>query len=257
MAEFASTRHAAEFDDRERDYRTVEPWAIVALVLGAVSAVALLDPLLLLVPLVALGASVVALVRLARDTDRSGRAAALAGLALAIMFGVAPVAQMATTWAMLSRQARGVGDQFFEYLRERSPEKAMMLRFAPDQRRPFDNLLWKFYQSDNEAQQNLRAFVQHPLIKTLLALGPKAQVRFYKTLRVGNEGSRGLVSYLYTVTYSDDDPKRPNAKTTFFVNLLMERKPTENPNINPWRVSNIEGGVNPFTWSPAEKQSSG
>ena len=41
MSESASTRPAAEFDDRERDYRTVEPWAILTLVLGAVSVAAM------------------------------------------------------------------------------------------------------------------------------------------------------------------------------------------------------------------------
>jgi hypothetical protein len=250
MTDSAPTRPAAEFDDRERDYRTVEPWAIVTVVLGAVSVAALLDPILWLVPLLGLGAGIVALSRLHGDTNRTGRPAALAGLALSIVFGIAPVAQMATTWILLSRQAREVSGQFLEFLREQSPEKAMMLRFAPDQRRPFDDLLWTFYKNDNEAKQNLQTFVEHPLVKALLLLGEKSEIRFYKTVRVGNEGSRGLVSTLYTVTYPDDDPQRPGGKKTFFVNLLMERRPTENPNINPWRVSNIEGGVNPSAPAP-------
>ncbi len=217
MAESAPTRPAAEFDDQERNYRTVEPWAIAALVLGAASATALLDPILWLVPLLGLGAGFVALARLHGDANRSGRPAALIGLALSIVFGMAPLAQLATTWIMLARQSRAVGDQFMEFLQEQSPEKALMLRFAPDQRRPFDELLWAYYKNDNEAKQNLQTFVEHPLVKTLLALGPKAEIRFYKTVRVGSEGSRGLVSSLYTVTYPDEDPKPPRQK-----NLLRQ-----------------------------------
>ena len=240
MAESTAANSHIEFDDPQREYRTIEPWAVGGLALGVLSAPALFGGVLWLLAGVAGVAGVIALRRLRRDPSRGGRSVALVGLALSIIFGVAPAAQILASRVLLSRQARPVADQFLEFLREDSPEKAMMLRFAPDRRRPFDELLWTYYRGDAEARKELEQFVQHPLIRTLLALGSRAEVRLYKTSAVGTDGPRGLVHYWYTVTYPDEDKKK-----TFFVSLVLERNPTETPGINPWRVAEFHGGGDP------------
>ncbi len=248
MADSTPVNSHLEFEDPQREYRTVEPWAVGGLVLGVLSASALLGGLLWLMAGVGVVANLVALGRLRRDANRSGRGAALCGLALSIIFGVAPGAQMAASRVLLARQAQEVADQFLEFLRQDSPEKALMLRFTPDRRRPFDELLWTFYRGNAEVKGELELFVQHPLIRTLLALGSRADVRFYKTSTVATEGTRGLVHYYYTVTYPDTDGKK-----TFFVSLLMERKPTAMPDINPWRVADFSGGGDPRAALPKKQ----
>jgi hypothetical protein len=245
MAESAPERSPAEFADPEREYRAVEPWAVGGLLLGLLSPAALLGSLLLLVPPVGLLVNLVALARLSRDANRTGRPAALGGLALSVVFIVAPMAQMATSWVLLSRQARDVADQFLEYLREGSPEKAQILRFAPDQRQPLDELLWTYFRNNAEAKGNLIAFVANPTVRTILELGGRAQVRFYKTAGVATAGTRGVVTYYYTVTYPAAGPQRFRGKKTFLVAVVLERKPTRNPDINPWRVVDVDGGFDP------------
>jgi hypothetical protein len=234
MPESATGSSLTESHDPQQDYRTIEPWAVGGLVLGVLSAVAMFGGLLWLLAGLGVVANLVALRRIHRNANRSGRGAALLGLSLSVIFSVAPGAQMAASRLILARQAREVADQFFEFLREDSPEKAMSLRFAPDQRRPFDELMWTYFRNDNEAKAQLRVFVATPVVRTILAIGPRADIRFYKTRSVATEGSRGLVSYYYTVTYPDGDGKK-----TFFVDVLMERNPTVKPGINPWRVTGL------------------
>src|SRR5207249_2611764 len=101
------------------------------------------------------------------------------------LFGIAPGVQMATSYLILSRQAQPFAQEFFGYLREGSPQKAMMLKFAPDYRQSLDDGLWVFYRHDLEGKKALKEFVANPAVRALLALGDKAQVRLYKVAAVG------------------------------------------------------------------------
>lgn len=75
-------------DHEPAGYRPVSVPAIAALVLGALSALALVSPLLFVVPLVAVAVAVAALADVEREgAAKAGRLAAVAGLALAVGFG--------------------------------------------------------------------------------------------------------------------------------------------------------------------------
>jgi hypothetical protein len=238
MVESAPLESLDPADDVE--YQAVEPWAIIGLLLGLISPIALVAPVLWFVPILGLVAAAVALRNLRRDR-RPGRALALVGLVLSTIFIAAPVTRIFSAEWLLSRQARPVADQFMEYLRERSPEKALMLVFAPDQRRPIDDTLWLYVRSDDEVKGELRKFVDAPPIRMLLALGDEARVRFYRTGSVATSGKIAQVNYVYSVTFDDEDGKTK----TYFVALRLERKPTAKPDINPWRVRDYGGGFDP------------
>jgi hypothetical protein len=242
MIESSATDSFAPPADPERDYKRVDAWAVGGLLLGFLSPLTLIAPILWLVPLLGLAANGLALRRMKLDSNLVGFKAALLGLALSIVFGVAPVAQYLTSFAVLSRQARPIADQWFEYLRQDSPEKALMLKMAPDYRQPMNEDLWLFYRHNGDANRDLRTFVQHPLVRALLVLGDRAQVRFYKTTAVDTLGSLGQVQYWYTVTYPDHGDKK-----TFFVRILLERKPTLRASLNPWCVKGFVGGFDPAT----------
>jgi hypothetical protein len=234
---------SASSEDPEAGYRSIEPWAVGGVLLGLLSAVSLLDTMLWLVAAAGVGANLVALARIRRDAFRDGRGAALLGLGLSIVFVVAPVAQWATARWLLTRQARPVADHFLKFLTEDSPEKAMDLRLSPYRRMPLDDRLWSRFRQDKELQSELRSFVRDPTVRTLLALGPRADVRFYETAAVMTEGPRALVSLYYTVTIPDQsDPKQ---KTTFFLNVILERKSVEPLDVNPWRIMDFAGGFDP------------
>jgi hypothetical protein len=239
---FAESPHQHS-GEPELEYRSVEPSAIGGLILGLLSPLALLSSILWLVPLFGIAANALALRRLRQDPNRVGRSAALVGLGLSVLFGVVPVAQIATEYVVLKDQPRELADQFLDYLRHDEPRKAIMLRSVPDFRKALDNdeAVKLFFRNNQEAKNDLAKFVQLPVARTLLALGERADIRFLATMGAGARGDRAQVSYWYTVTFDDEQGK----KKTFLVGLLMERKPTENPELHPWRVQDFMGPINP------------
>ncbi len=225
----------SELPESELEYLSVEPWAVMGLLLGVLSPVALLGGVWWLVPLTGIVVSLIALGRMHSEAGRSGRIVALAGLCLALAFGIAPGAKWISAQWLLKYQARPLADQFMEYLRQDHPEKALMLRVVPDFRLPLDDDegLWVAARNDRDNRAEMQRFVQDPVIRTLLALGERSQVRFYRASNVVTEGPRALVEYQYTVTFDDEDGK----KKTFLVGLLLERWPdVKNDSITPWRV---------------------
>lgn len=77
-------------------YRPVSRLAVAALVAGALSSLALTTPLLWILPLVGVAIAAAALADVGRPgAEKAGRAAALAGLALAVGFGMQAVASKA------------------------------------------------------------------------------------------------------------------------------------------------------------------
>lgn len=240
----------SESIDPQIEYRAVEPWAVIGLILGMLSPLATLGSLWWLLPPAAALVNLIALARLSSDPGRIGRIAALSGLCLSIVFGVAPAAQWVTSQLVLRNQPRPVADQFFEFLRQGQPEKAMLLRVLPDYRQSLDDddTIWLSLRHDNEARGELERFVKNPLVRTLLELGERANVRYYRTAAIVPEGGRALVDLWYTVTYDDDDGQ----KKTFLVGILLERTPNNTKtDISPWRVKDYIGGFDP-TAKPKE-----
>jgi len=77
-------------------YRPVSVLAVVALVAGFVSALALASPLLWVLPVVGIGLSYAALVDVGGERCKAGRLAALSAMALSIGFGTQAVTARAT-----------------------------------------------------------------------------------------------------------------------------------------------------------------
>lgn len=109
-------------------YLPVSRLAVGAVVLGGCSALAVVSPFFLVVPLVAVAVSVAA----CRDCERpagpkAGRLAALAGLALAIGFGTQAVSMLVVTRASAAGRAAAAAEIFLAAVRDgRSADAAAM-----------------------------------------------------------------------------------------------------------------------------------
>lgn len=104
----APTGAADEFDADEfdADYRSLSGSAVVALLVGLLSPVALLAPMLVVVPLVAIAVAAVALRSLAANREvLTGRPLALTGLALAVASLAMTTTRDAVRHRLLSAQA--------------------------------------------------------------------------------------------------------------------------------------------------------
>lgn len=92
-------------------YRPVSGMAVAAVVAGAISAAALLNPFFWVVPLLAIGVACLGLADTARPgAEKAGRSLALVGLALAVGFGAQAVSATAVQqWIMRSRAEAAAG----------------------------------------------------------------------------------------------------------------------------------------------------
>lgn len=222
-------------------YRAVSPIAIIALILGMLSASSLLHPSGCAIALLGAVVSIVALNRIAASPELIGRKAALLGLALSIAFGVAAPAQALTTRWWLAGEAEPAALGWFRYLQDDKPELAHQMTQLYATRQQPDRVL-DFYRSSPEAKENLTEFVADPLIRTLLALGDKAQIRLYETGDITFDKEGELIEQYYAVTYPDPRTRQPR---TFFVRMDIDRLTHKGTGETRWRVISTRGGVRP------------
>ncbi len=78
---------------------------------------------------------------------------------------------------------------------------------------------WPFQYNDEFRHADLRSFLDNKIVRLLLALGEKADIRFYKTLSQTTQPSKNEVQSIYSVTYEDE----AGAKKTFFVKMVGEK----------------------------------
>jgi hypothetical protein len=226
-------------------YRALSGLAVAGLVLGLLSPLWMIDPLLWLLPVPPLGILLSALalrqIRLAAPV-LVGRRAALVGLLLSVFFGAAaPANWLCYRWA-IRREARQFAHQWFDLLAHDRPQQAYQLT-QPPKYRPLlgGNTLQGLYRAGSPARKALDDYVSRQLIRTLLALGERAQVRYYQTDGFTHTGQKDVIFQTYAVTYHDPTS---GEKKTFFVSLHMERVKLDTGRAG-WQLMRTEDGFKP------------
>jgi hypothetical protein len=235
--------HITAPDDAElAAYRALSAQAVVGLLFGLLAPLALVDPLLWWIPMLGVLLSALAIRRIKRNDSLTGRKMATAGLVLSLLFGAAAPSD----WLLYRRIVRNEARQFswlwFEFLKQDEPQKAHQLTLAPAVRQMLDHRLWAFYRNDPKLRQALEGYVQAPLVRTLLALGPKAQVRFFDTAGQTRQDDNDVVDELFAVTYEEDGENK-----SFFVAIQAVRHKLATGEAS-WRITQAEGGVRPQGW---------
>ncbi|MBN2474614.1 MAG: hypothetical protein JXB62_08395 [Pirellulales bacterium] len=222
-------------DAQIAEYRALSAPAVAGLMLGLLAPLAMIDPLLWIVPLVGTFVSGSALWRIARNAPvLSGRRAALTGLVLSLVFATAgPTGWAGYRW-LIRREARQFALAWFGFLRHDEPHKARQLLTNPVYRPPLGDQLSDLYRDDPNWAEELKSYVARPLVRRLLDLGEKAQVRYYDTTAQKQVAGHDMVDQRYTVTYDEDGKRR-----AFFVaiKLLRTRLGTKWAN---WRITQAE-----------------
>jgi hypothetical protein len=249
MQEFnlPSARLSAPQDEELAAYHALSGLAVAGLVGGLLSPLAMVTVLLWILPPLAVALNLLALWRIHRRAPALvGRKAALVGLVLAAVFtAAAPADWLVYRW-LVRGEARQFASLWFEALRDGQPQQAHLLTIDPKHRRTFREKDWQFYRDAPRWRDDLRGYVNQPLVRTLAALGPKAQVRFYQTVDQGRNELSGndWVQLVYAVSYDDE---KDEGRKSFFVALLVERLQLADGLAN-WRVLRAEGGVRPEGW---------
>ncbi len=218
------------FDSDVAAYRSLSRPAAAGLILGSLSFTAFLHPAFWAFPAFAFVFSLWGIFAvLRRPNELIGLRAAQIGLVLAAFFGAAaPCADFCYRNAVRA-EARQFAATWFQLLADGRPELAHMLTLAPDSRRPLDDAAWDLYKTDLKQRVALESYVAPTtdaktpnLIRVLLALGKKAEVRYFDTISetVGDNGG-DLLLQRYSVTYAEDGKKK-----SFFIHLQMAREHT-------------------------------
>ena len=230
------------FQDAEiAEYRAVSGAAVASLIFGSLSIVALVDPFVWIVPAIGIVCGLGGLWQISQNpTVLIGRKAAIVGLGLSVLFGTTAVGNWTMQRWMMRSQARDFASLWFTLYQRRAPEKAFQLLQPRSGRRPLNSSLWNFYKQTPKAERELEEHVEEKLIRTLLALGEDAEIRYRGTDSQGPSGSGYGVDQTFSVTYYEDGEKK-----TFFVGVRLFRSSGKSTTSGGWRVSRYKGGVKP------------
>ncbi|MEN6407818.1 MAG: hypothetical protein ABFC77_15285 [Thermoguttaceae bacterium] len=229
-------------DAEMASYHPLAVQAVAGLIAGLASPLALFDSLFWSLPILGLFFSGWAVRRIQKNPSLAGRPLATVGIVLSLLF----LAAAPTEWLVYRKavrdEARVFSAAWFKYLAQNEPQKATQFVSPLQKRQPLNDQLWQYYRTHPLAREELQNYVQQPLIRTLLALGPKAETRFYQTASQARWNTADQVDQLYAVTYEDDGEKK-----SFFVNVKMVRAPQADGHVE-WQIMQTEGGVRPEGW---------
>jgi len=245
-------------DAEVAQYRPVSKLAVAGLIVGLLAPLAVIEPVLYFIPLLGVLLGAMALGRIARSGQPLlGRKAALVGLVLSVGLAAAAPGHWLTYRWLLRREARQFAEAWFDLLGQGQPQKAFQLTRSPDYRQPLDDSLWDYYKENPQQHQALWNYVGNherrpgddapQLVRTLLALGPAAEVRYFATQGQGRVGGTDTVYQVYAVTYQEGGQPK-----TFFVGMELRRvlvKPTGRAS---WQITRADGGVRPLAYGPEE-----
>jgi hypothetical protein len=232
----------SDSDDAEvAQYQAVSGLAVVALIFGLLSPLAVVHPSFWVIPLAGILLSLLALRQIARDVPaRIGRKAARVGLAISMVSIAAGVSMKTTRCLMLDAEARRFTGYLFRYLRQDDAFRAHQLCQLPESRKPLNDPAWDARSLGPSAQRDLVEFVSRDEIRALLRLGDRARVRFYDTERRWREQGNELVKLAYAVTYDDAGQKK-----SFFVRVVAERVEDPETGHAYWYLADLDDPIRP------------
>lgn len=211
-------RAAAEHDLAE--YRSLSVHAVLGLALGLASPVALLDPLLWVLPIVGLAVSLVALRRIARDGQMlAGRKLAWAGVVLSLVFAVAGPSDWVVYRELVGREAVAFARPWFQSFGEGQTHKAFLLTVEPQFRLPLDVSLPEMCRRAADLCTELDGYRKDPAVKALEGLGTATTARFLRIDEQAASSDRDFVRPVFEVTAD-----RNGHRQTLHVALNMERQ---------------------------------
>lgn len=222
-----------ELNDNEGDllqYRSVSRAALLALLLGLLSPLALVSPLLWPMPVVAIAVSLLALRNLStHTTELIGRSAAIAGLVIAVFFGAwAPARNISRSW-LLQSQARPLTDEFIDLFLSGEIHQAHQLTLPPAQRRPPETSLDEFYKNNETAHDQLDRFLTGEATQRLLSLGAGAKVDSSRSLGIDKIEGHWHSGRQYTISNSQ-------ARDRLTINVIAVRRTAKETDHITWRI---------------------
>jgi len=231
---FSTHWEATEESENVVNYRQWSILAMLSLVLGTVSLVAFLYSSCLFLPILGVPMALVAYFRIKRsDGVLLGSFAAQAGLFLSTLTLVG----VSVMWPYYQYTVRREADRFFriwfDAAKTNNIRQVIEMR-SPTWHRKLDADMETWWKSKLDhkgemAMEMISTFqmsLNEPHMRTLWALGDRADISYYKTTWNHYHDAKDTVTSIYAVTVAQ--PDNPNDRETFFLTMSAER--TKNPN---------------------------
>ena len=204
-------------------YRAIAPSAVAALVLGLASPLALIHPLLWIIPPLAAGLAAWALVQIAINRGLTGRSAALIGLMLALVFGSAAPARVLSRRWMLYHQARPVAAKWLELVRQGELEHAHQWTLSFRRRLSPGSPLKTFYANNANSQEELEKFFSSPPLQHFIETAPQARVQFAGNANQTSDDTADYIAQHFSVT-CDENGRQSNYRIRTMVQRSLDRR---------------------------------
>ena len=122
-------------DLNDESYRAISRFVPLSVVFGVASSLALIHPLLWLIPLATVILAVIGLRQIAGNPELIGRKSILFGLVCGCFFGTLAPVHVLTHNHLLSREARRVASDWLELIRQDRMQEAHQWMLEPSQRK--------------------------------------------------------------------------------------------------------------------------
>ncbi len=217
------------------EYRSVSGLAVLAAVLGVCSLLALVDRGLLVVPLLGVVCGLLALRRIAASEGQlAGRAVAMVGLALSLVIGTGVYVRGLTLERLVAAEAQQWALQWCDLIRDGQTLTALELKNPPEARRPFDDSLAEYYETNDAAIEAYQLFREHPVIEAIAAAPKGAKVVPGKVLGVVPNGRGGYTAaQQFELVPPGGDSTGPRVK----FNLQLSRAPVRSAGGGAWNLT--------------------
>jgi hypothetical protein len=203
--------HVTSLDETAvASYRGVSVLAVLTLILGLASALALAHPFLWVLPPATLVIGWLALRAIGVEgSNLTGRGLALLGMALAMVFGVWAPAQILTRQAKIYAQARVFADEWLELIRAGKLHAAHQLAVMEIERQTPGTDLEKYYQESAAAKSQLQHFYEEKPLKLMAEQGTLATYEYLGGDGISpREQTTEHIALLYLMRYPEDGRER-------------------------------------------------
>jgi len=215
-------------DLRSEEYRSVSGWAVAALLLGLLSAAAIVGPILWLIPAAGLVTAVVAMRKIkTAQGQKTGWYLALLGLLLSIFFAAAGPARTMSRNLWLQTRGERFARGFVDLLRNNQPLKALELT-KPGPRKPLPANPLESLEKNPEAKKSYDRFLDNELVKALLEWGQNARLEEFSPRFLDSDERHDYVAVHYRIASGE--------KTPVSGDLYLERTVESLTGTEQWRL---------------------
>ena len=230
---FSTTWNDAS-ENEESNYRRLSAMALVAFFFGVLSFVIYFSVWFFFIAVIGIVLALLAVWSIHRSEGLLfGGGLAHCGLALSII----ALVSVSVMWPYYLYELRLEGNRFFQIwlhaLRMNNIPLAKGMS-SPYWERPSiddEEQWWKSQYADKWKHRSIHGYTDNKLVRTLLALGEKADITYYKTLTASVGDGKDTVVSVYAVTYLSESGE----KETFFIKMTGVRQfPTKDVKNAGW-----------------------